>query len=521
MRRNRGRWWCGPAEAGRGAPTLVVAALVGAVLGVFSSGCSRPTNDGATSPGGNSKRDALFLAKAPAVVPEELEGDLAAMGIGRLYLAAATVDDAGRLTVLPPPPAPLKGELWFVIAGREGDPVPLPSIEAAEGWADLLAVPLAEMRRTGRLAGIHLHLPCDPSQAEALALLASTLKKKTRLPVSATIVPGPDPAKWKPLSGSVVEVLALAMGRRPETADRMVTELDEERAKAIPVPYRLLVVPGSYGLAGSHGLAGGPSARGRRILDGEVDRLSEDRNLDFDFGQVLSSEPGSLFDFKPRAGAGPKSTSLAADGGTARFQVLSIHEIGRFLASSGTWTGARSAGRVFLVDALPRDGHLLGFDALRALLMGRSLQPKLEIVPAGVHVQKGSVEFSLKVSNAVPLPTELSRLGNWIRIRVDGGTLTSVAPADFDRYELLAGPEEGARVAPFGKAIVCKLFENIFVPGESNDAGPIRVAGGRPRVFVSYHLVQTDGRTVETPEAELPLVEAPAAAPSAGKKPAR
>ena len=101
MRRNRGRWWCGPAEAGRGAPTLVVAALVGAVLGVFSSGCSRPTNDGATSPGGNSKRDALFLAKAPAVVPEELEGDLAAMGIGRLYLAAATVDDAGRLTVLP------------------------------------------------------------------------------------------------------------------------------------------------------------------------------------------------------------------------------------------------------------------------------------------------------------------------------------------------------------------------------------------------------------------------------------
>jgi hypothetical protein len=505
VRRGGGARWCGALFGG----------AVAAALFLSTATCSRRFRDDGADRAGKSRPDSLFLAKAPAVVPEELEGDLAAMGIGRLYVTAATVDELGRLSVLPPPPAPLKGSVWFAIVGREGDPVPLPSVAAADAWTDLLAVPLADMRHKGHLAGIHLHLPCDPSQAEQLGAIASMLRKKTGLPVSVTIIPGTDPARWKPLDGVVEEVLAISMGRRPETADQMVPELTEDQARAIPVPFRLLVVPGSYGLAGS------PSSKGRRILDGEVDRLSEDRNLDFDFGQVLSTEAGSLYNFKPRAGSDARSTSLAADRGLARFQVLSIHEIGRLLSSAGTWTGTKRKGTVFLLDGLPSDGHLLGFEALRALLMGRPLQPKLEIQPAGVHSQRGAVEFSLKVSNAVPLPTELSRLGNWIRIRVEGGVVAAVAPADFDRFELLASPEEGARPAPFGRATVCKLFENIFVPGESNDAGPIRVSGARPRVFVSYHLVQTDGRTVEVPETELSLAEPLPEAAAPARKPKR
>jgi hypothetical protein len=483
---------------GRASAGLVRAAVIGSALLTIAA-CARNAGNVAADPAGKQRPDALFLSKAPAVVPEELEADLGSMGIGRVYVAAASVDGTGRIAPLPLPPAPLKPPVWFSIVGRDGEPVDLPSAAASEAWADTLAVPLAEMRKQGRLMGIHVHLPCDPSQAPQLAAIASNLKKKTGLPVSVTIIPGSDPSRWKALEGAVDEVLALAMGRRPETGDQMVPELTEEQAKAIPVPFRLLVVPGSYGIGGK------PGSKGRRILDGEVDRLSEDRNLDFDFGQVLSTEAGSLYNFKPRLGSEARSTSLAADGGLARFQVLSIHEIARLLSSAGTWTGTRMKGRVFLVDGLPSDGHLLGFEALRALLMGRPLQPKLDVQPAAVRAAKGSLEFSLKVSNMVPLPSELSRMGNWISIRVEGGVLTAVAPADFDRFELLASAEEGARPAPFGRASVCRLFENIFVPGESNDAGPIRVAGARPRVFVSYHLVQTDGRTVEAPEVEIPL----------------
>jgi len=66
---------------------------------------------------------------------------------------------------------------------------------------------------------------------------------------------------------------------------------------------------------------------------------------------------------------------------------------------------------------------------------------------------------------------------------------------------------------------VVKLFENIFVPGESNDAGPFRVAGSGLRVFVSTHLVKTDGRTVETPEVELAVVAPePTPAPKKGSR---
>ncbi|HEX7579361.1 MAG TPA: hypothetical protein VF580_05130 [Thermoanaerobaculia bacterium] len=501
---------------GVGARGALVHALgfVAAALAVVS--CARTARDEAADPARRSRPDALFLAKAPAVVPEELEADLASMGIGQLYVAAASVDAAGHLTPLPLPPAPLKSPVWLTIVGREGELVGLPPATAPEAWANALDVPLAEMRKQGNLAGIHLHLPCESSQAAQLATIASALRKKSGLPVSATIIPGADPERWKALEGAVDEVVAFAMGRRPETADLMVSELTEERAKAIPVPFRLLVVPGSYGFAGN------ASSKGRRILDGEVDRLSEDRNLDFDFGQVLSTEAGSLYNFKPRAGSAARSTMLAADGGLARFQVLSIQEIARFLSSAGSWTGTRLKGRVFLVDGLPNDGHLLGFEALRALLLGHPLETKLEVRPGTVQALNGSVEFSLKVSNTVPLPSELSRLGNWIRIRVEGGVVTSVAPGDFDRFELLASAEEGASPAPFGRASVCKLFENIFVPGESNDAGPIRVAGTHPRVFVGYHLVQTDGRTMEAPEVEIPLsAPLPETPPPARKPPAR
>ncbi len=494
---------------------VLVCALAFSAVSFSTASCRGGARSGAADPSEKSRPDALFLSKAPAVVPEELEGDLAAMGIGRFYVAAASVDASGRLTPLPLPPAPLKLPVWLTIVGQEGGVVDLPSAAASEAWPEALAGPLAAMRKMGRLAGLHLHLPCDPSKAAQLAALASNLGKKTGLPVSATIIPGTDPSRWAALAGSVDEALAFGMGRRPETADLMVPELTEEIARAIPVPFRLLVVPGSYGFAGK------PSSKGRRILDGEVDRLSEDRNLDFDFGQVLSTEAGSLYNFKPRLGSEARSTLLAADGGVARFQVLTIHEIARLLSSAGTWTGTRMKGRVFLVDGLPHDGHLLGFESLRALLLGSPLQPKLEIVPGAFQAAKGSVDFSLKVSNVVPLPSELSRMGNWIRIRIDGGVVAAVTPGDFDRFELLSAPEEGARPAPFGRATVCKLFENIFVPGESNDAGPIRVVGAHPRVFVSYNLVQTDGRTVEAPEVEIPIPQPRVEAPPAARKPGR
>ena len=499
---------------GRGGPGAGRAAcILASCLALFltPSACRGKAAPGGEA-AGTSRPDALFLSGAP-IVPEELEADLGAMGIGRIYVLAATLSPSGKLTALPPPPAPLRSGVVLTVAGGDGRAAALPGLSGAvatgEAWGEELARTVAEGEKWGRLVGVHLHLPVDPSQAELLSDLVKGLKKKISLPVSVTIVPGREPGKWASLSG-IDEVLAFALGRRPETGDNFVPELTEETAKAIPVPFRLLLVPGGYGFAGAPGKAV------RRVPDGEVDRLSEDRNLDFDFGQVLSSDVGSVYNFKPRFGATASSTLLAADGGAARFQVISISDVARVLSAASQWTGTAMRGRVFLVEGLPRDGHLLGFGALRALLLGRPLEPKLQIRAVALPSKKGTAEFTLQVTNAVALPTELSRLGNWIKIRVDGGVFTGAVPADFDRYELLSSSEEASRPTPFGRATVVKLFENIFVPGESNDAGPFRVAGSGLRVYVSTHLVKTDGRTVETPEVEL-AVEAPLPAPAPKK----
>jgi hypothetical protein len=95
-----------------------------------------------------------------------------------------------------------------------------------------------------------------------------------------------------------------------------------------------------------------------------------------------------------------------------------------------------------------------------------------------------------------------------------------VKPGDFDRYEQLTSAAEGYKLTSSSRAVVCRLFENIFAPGETNDSGPIRVAGRRPRVFLSWHLTLPDGKVTSGPEIEAHLA-APTAAATPSPKPRR
>ncbi|MDP2958737.1 MAG: hypothetical protein Q8N53_20095, partial [Longimicrobiales bacterium] len=221
----------------------------------------------------------------------------------------------------------------------------------------------------------------------------------------------------------------------------------------------------------------------RRLADGEVDELSEDRNLDFDFAAVLSSDPGSIYNFKPRAGFEKEPNLLSADGGRARFDILPFADLVRLVSTSSRWGAARLRGRVFLVDGVPRDGHLVGYPALRAFLTGKPWEPSLlvETVEGG---GRGG-EVWLRVSNPGPTPSELSRFGNQITIRLEGGVFTSLGAGDFDRYEIFASANDMTQVAPFGRATACRLFENFFAAGESNEVGPIRVAGAQAPVDIA------------------------------------
>jgi hypothetical protein len=459
--------------------------------------------------------DALFLAEAPAFVPDDVDAELESMRVVRLYVPAATMSRSGAITALPPPPTPLKRPLVLTVLGEEGAVTAVSGRGAAAGleWARPLAKILAEAKGWGRVEGVHFHLWPSPELAKDLAAALAVVHKTLSVPVSVTLPPTAKPERWKPLAGVASEALVLAFGRRPELGGQIVNELPEEIAREFPLPFRLLVAFGGYGRTGD-----GTTFAGRILPDGRIDLLSKDRALDFDFGQVFSSEPGTVCTFKPRAGM--KGSTLAADGGHARFQFPTMGEGLRFLSAVGRWSAPNLRGRTFLVGGVPKDGYLVGYAAVRALLTGKPVEPRLvvEALPGGAG--RGYTEFTLRTTNTGPTPTDLSHYNSWVQVRVEGGTVASVKPGDFDRYEQLTSAAEGFKVTSSSRAVVCRLFENIFAPGETDNSGTIRVAGAHPRVFLSWHLTLPDGKVTSGPEIEGTLT-APAAAATPPPKPKR
>lgn len=487
-----------------------LAALFLTLLG-FAFGCRRAAEPETSPPPPPSpaRGDALFLAEAPAFVPDEVETELGAMGVSRIYAVAVTLGRDGRATPAPPPPAPLKRPIVLVLMGGEDAASALTGRGAAVGseWARAVTQVLANSAVWGRVAGVHVHLWPSPEQAKDVAAALSTLKKALGgAPVSVTLPAAGEPTAWKPLAGAADEALVFAFGRRPELGGRIVSEMPEESARAFPIPFRLLVAFGSYGRAGD-----GQTFGGSMLPDGRIDELSEDHGLDFEFGQqVFSADPGTVYTFKPRPGA---RSSLTADGGWARFQIPTMAEGLRLLTAAGRWSVPRYRGRVFLVGGVPKDGYLIGYPAVRALLTGKPLEPRLTVEVAPGESGHGWVEVTVKSTNTGPTPTALSHYNSWVQLRVEGGTVASVRPGDFDRYEQLTSESEGLKPTTSSRAVVCRLFENIFAPGEVDASGPIRVAGVHPRVYASWRLTLPDGKVNNGVEFEVPLsVEQPKAA---------
>lgn len=493
----------------RGARAALRTAALPLALLVFASGACRRGAEPAGAPPpdpGLTRTDALFLSEAPAFVPDEAETELSAMGVGRIYVVAATLGRDGRATPAPPPPARLKRPIVLVLMGTENAASALTGRGAAVGaeWARAVAQVLADSGPWGRVAGVHVHLWPAPEQAKDLAIALTVLKKSIGgALVSVTLPAAGEPTAWTPLVGAADEALVFAFGRRPELGGQIVGEMPEESARAFPIPFRLLVAFGSYGRAGD-----GQRFDGRFLPDGKIDDLSSDRTLDFEFGQqVLSSEPGTVYTFKPKPGV---HSSLAADGGWARFQIPTMAEGLRSLASAGRWTTSKYRGRVFLVGGVPKDGYLVGYPAVRALLTGKPLEPRLSVEVAHSGSGRGWVEVTVTSTNTGPTPTDLSHYNSWVQLRVEGGTVASVRGGDFDRYEQLTSEAEGFRPTTPNRAVVCRLFENVFAPGEVDASGPIRIAGAHPRVFASWHLTMPDGKVNNGVEFEVPVhVERP------------
>jgi hypothetical protein len=214
------------------------------------------------------REDALFLAEAPAVVPEDLGPEFDAMGIRRLYVTAATLTGGGQIRPFPPPPNSIQRPVVLVLMGEPGAEGGLRTARPellGEAWANGAVKLVAEAKGWAQVAGVHLHILPAPTDAPALGKALSVLKSRLKgLKVSVSLLPGAPEGTWDPLEGAADEALVFSFGRRPETADAFVREMTQEEAKAFPIPFRLLLVPGGYGVAGT-------GARAHRLADGEID----------------------------------------------------------------------------------------------------------------------------------------------------------------------------------------------------------------------------------------------------------
>ncbi len=470
-----------------------------------AEGCRRDagtvTGSGSPSSRGGGTGDALFLASAPVWIPEENEADLTAMGIGRLYVAAATLRRDGKIVPLPPPPTRLPRPAVLAVMG---EPMAAELLGSGGGetlgkaWSEALAPVVAEAKKWADVSGVLLHLDPAPQNAGTLAAAARALRAGLGgLPVSVTVRGTEPPSSWKPLAGAVDELLLFSFGRRPELGDRLVSEISDETVRDMPAPFRLLMAPGGFGRGGD-----GTTFTGPWIPDGEMVALSRDPSIDFGFGQVLSEEAGSVYTFRLRSGFRPAASRLAAFGGAARFQILSFSEAVRLLALASRWEAPRLVGRAFLVEGVPRDPHLTGYVAIRDLLEGKPLDLKLDVASRPGSSGAGWTEFSIRTTNLSPTPSDLSRLNNWIQARVEGGVFSSVKIGSFDRFELLSSQAQGYRPLALGRAVVARFFENLLAPGLVRETGPIRVSGARPKVFLSWHVTGPDGKIADGPETE-------------------
>ena len=204
-------------------------------------------------------------AEAPAVVPEDLASEFDAMGVRRLYVAAASLSAGGQVR----PPASAERDRRPVVLVLMGEPGAKGSLRSGqpaavgEAWANGAVKLVAEAKGWAKVAGVHFHVLPAPGDALALAKALPVVKSRLKgLTVSVTLLPGAPEGTWEPLDGAADEALVFSFGRRPETADTFVREMSQDEAKAFPIPFRLLLVPGGYGVAGSaRGLVVSPTAR--------------------------------------------------------------------------------------------------------------------------------------------------------------------------------------------------------------------------------------------------------------------
>ena len=361
--------------------------------------------------------DALFLAEAPAFVPDDVDAELESMRIVRLYVPAATMSRSGAIAASSPaahaaqapahPHGARRGRRRDGrrgARGRSGRGVGPRALEDSRARRKTGAGSRASTSTSGPRRSSRRTSPrrSPPSTRPSVCRSPSRFpRSRSRSAGSRSRAPRAKRSSWRSAGGR-------------SSAARSSASFPRRSRASFRFRSALLVAFGGYGRTGD-----GTTFTGRMLPDGRIDQLSEDRALDFDFGQVFSSEPGR----SARSSRAPERRARRSP----RTEATRASSSPRWAKGCASWRPSAAGplpnlrGRTFLVGGVPKDGYLVGYAAVRALLTGKPVEPRLVVEALPDEAGRGYTEFTIRTTNAGPTPTDLSHYNSWVEIRVEGG----------------------------------------------------------------------------------------------------
>jgi hypothetical protein len=444
-------------------------------------------------------------------VPGELLPRLSAIGVRSVFVPAVRFGVEGGVPHFKPmlPPDSRYGlSVYLVVQGVGNLDEYLKSAAGRAGeeiWSALR--PALSSGRYGEISGVHLDLRVANSAVEYASTLGAIRSKLPRgMTLSAEIetkLTAEQLKKWRSVGRQVDFLVPVVYGRTGQAGtEGLRASMSSADAAGLARAVFPAFCPQGWGVFQPR------AGQARSVSDGLLNDLSEDRRFDFEFGSLLSDADENVYVFRPRqpgsrAGWGPRGFS---PGDTVTYWE---NRPADFTQSLSDPLGAK--GKIIRLRSLDDQDHLIGFSVIEDILLGRRLEPKLTFGRSA-----GSGEVTFIVLNSSPEYSELSRLNNWIDLRMEGGRLLDIRPGDFDRFQFL---DSAGKQSVAARARTIRFFENFIAPGESMTGGPIRYSG-EAEFFASAHVALPDGRVLtvgETPVATVPGGETPALPANAGR----
>jgi hypothetical protein len=447
------------------------------------AGCRRSGGNGRVLPSAVS----IEFSESRAGVPPDLAPRLAAIGAKSFFVPAVAARASGEsvaFEALSAPKSPLPGRVYLEVAGR-GDFDRALDRNAGRVAAGLWRVlGPATKASWGSVAGVHLAWRVAAS-ARGEALVLGELR--SRLPRSWTLsaaidsrISEKDVKGWRAAGKNADFLVAETFGRGADAdPDGFVYSASLEDSAGLGAPVYAGYAPQGWGVIRDAG--GAPAGT---VADSAINDLSEDGRFDFAFGDVLSDPDENVYVFtRHRSGAPAVWRGEASPGDTITFRERRVADFTKALSE-----GRAAPGKVVRLASLSDDGRLIGFGVLEDVLLGRRLDPTLAFSRAD-----GNAVLAV---NTGPEFSELSKINNWIDVRIDGAArVLDSRPGDFDRF-LFLDAQGRPTVGP--KARTIRFFESFVAPGESMRTGPIRLEGPAG-MSVSAHVMLPDGRVMSIP----------------------